>query len=154
MGRKHIMPITSRPEVKKRSQRWVQANEELKEYQTQLALLYPGSKQQVLLRTNCQVFRSLGNPFFSALSSSTLHISSSPLSVHRLTLSVGRSLHFKPSFSNVSAADPVELSYASVMAKLEESDLKIHSTKLPVFSLRRGKNAVRRSGDHISSKKR
>ena len=47
VGRKHIMPITSKPEVKKRSQRWVQANEEMKEYQRQLALLYPDAKQQV-----------------------------------------------------------------------------------------------------------
>ena len=41
------MPITSKPEVKKRSQRWVQANDEMKEYQRQLALLYPDAKQQV-----------------------------------------------------------------------------------------------------------
>ena len=41
------MPITSKPEVKKRSQRWVQANEEMKEYQRQLALLYPDAKKQV-----------------------------------------------------------------------------------------------------------
>ena len=41
------MPITSKPEVKKRSQRWVQANEEMKEYQRQLALLYPDARQQV-----------------------------------------------------------------------------------------------------------
>ena len=47
VGRKHIIPITSKPEVKKRSQRWVQANDEMKEYQRQLALLYPDAKQQV-----------------------------------------------------------------------------------------------------------
>ena len=41
------MPITSKPEVKKRSQRWVQANEEMKEYQKQLGLLYPDAKQEV-----------------------------------------------------------------------------------------------------------
>ncbi|KAJ7386918.1 hypothetical protein OS493_006953 [Desmophyllum pertusum] len=46
VGRKHVMPITSKPEVKKRSQRWVQANEEMKEYQRQLSLLYPDAKPQ------------------------------------------------------------------------------------------------------------
>lgn len=47
VGRKHVMPITSKPEVKKRSQRWVQANEEMKEYQRQLALLYPDANKKV-----------------------------------------------------------------------------------------------------------
>ncbi|XP_068755402.1 zinc finger MYND domain-containing protein 11-like [Montipora capricornis] len=46
VGRKHITPITTKPEVKKRSQRWVQACAEMTEYQRQLALLYPDSKQQ------------------------------------------------------------------------------------------------------------
>lgn len=46
VGRKHVMPITSKPEVKKRSQRWVQANEEMKEYQRQLALLYPNANKK------------------------------------------------------------------------------------------------------------
>jgi len=41
------MPITSKPEVKKRSQRWVQASDEMREYQKQLALLYPDAKKQV-----------------------------------------------------------------------------------------------------------
>lgn len=46
VGRKHITPITSKPEVKKRSQRWVQACNEMAEYQRQLALLYPDSKRR------------------------------------------------------------------------------------------------------------
>lgn len=54
------MPITSKPEVKKRSQRWVQATEEMKEYQKQLALLYPDAKQQVFC------FLTVFIDFFSA----------------------------------------------------------------------------------------
>ena len=50
------MPITSKPEVKKRSQRWVQANEEMKEYQRQLAVLYPDAKQQVNNKDHTSLF--------------------------------------------------------------------------------------------------
>ena len=50
------MPITSKPEVKKRSQRWVQANEEMKEYQRQLAVLYPDAKQQVSNKDHTSLF--------------------------------------------------------------------------------------------------
>ena len=59
VGRKHIMPITSKPEVKKRSQRWVQANEEMKEYQRQLALLYPDAKQKVNKNNDHTSLRSI-----------------------------------------------------------------------------------------------
>ena len=46
VGRKHVIPITSKPEVKKRSQRWVQACDEMKEYQRQLTLLYPDARNE------------------------------------------------------------------------------------------------------------
>ena len=52
------MPITSKPEVKKRSQRWVQANEEMKEYQRQLSLLYPDAKKQVFVALVYLFFKS------------------------------------------------------------------------------------------------